>query len=116
MLASIGVGKVEATATSAILQWIYRDGAGRVGHIWFAWGQGTKLDTNCKTWRLMADLLNDVALTLEYLSPLFGPSMFTSVACVASVMKSVVGVAGGATRAALTQHQARRNNMAGGDV
>ncbi len=28
-------------------------------------------------------------------------------------MKAVVGVAGGATRAALTQHQARRNNMAG---
>ena len=28
------------------------------------------------------------------------------------VWKAVVGVAGGATRAALTQHQARRNNMA----
>ena len=28
-------------------------------------------------------------------------------------MKAIVGVAGGATRAALTQHQARRNNMAG---
>lgn len=26
--------------------------------------------------------------------------------------QSIVGVAGGATRAALTQHQARRNNMA----
>ena len=28
------------------------------------------------------------------------------------VQQSIVGVAGGATRAALTQHQARRNNMA----
>ena len=27
-------------------------------------------------------------------------------------MQSIVGVAGGATRAALTQHQARRDNMA----
>jgi len=27
-------------------------------------------------------------------------------------VQAVVGVAGGATRAALTQHQARRNNMA----
>ena len=27
-------------------------------------------------------------------------------------LQAVVGVAGGATRAALTQHQARRNNMA----
>jgi hypothetical protein len=27
-------------------------------------------------------------------------------------LKSIVGVAGGATRAAFTQHQARRDNMA----
>jgi len=27
-------------------------------------------------------------------------------------LQSIVGVSGGATRAALTQHQARRNNMA----
>lgn len=27
-------------------------------------------------------------------------------------MQSIVGVAGGATRAAMTQHQARRDNMA----
>ena len=27
-------------------------------------------------------------------------------------LQAIVGVAGGATRAALTQHQARRNNMA----
>lgn len=30
-----------------------------------------------------------------------------------AVLNSLVGVAGGATRAALTEHQARRNNMAG---
>jgi Vitamin B6 photo-protection and homoeostasis len=29
-----------------------------------------------------------------------------------TVLQSIVGVAGGATRAALTEHQARRNNMA----
>jgi hypothetical protein len=29
----------------------------------------------------------------------------TSILCVAGVAKSIVGVAGGATRAALTQHQ-----------
>jgi hypothetical protein len=28
------------------------------------------------------------------------------------LLESIVGVSGGATRAALTQHQARRNNMA----
>lgn len=34
------------------------------------------------------------------------------VLCVSSVARALVGVAGGATRAAITQHQARRNNAA----
>lgn len=50
-------------------------------------------------------------MTLELLSPIF-PQFFLFVACLGSLAKAVVGVAGGATRAAFTQHQARRNNMA----
>lgn len=79
----------------------------------------------------MADILNDVALFLELLAPLF-PFMFMMIICAASAAKvnkfsqcacflsctdcatvqAIVGVAGGATRAALVQHQARRDNMA----
>jgi hypothetical protein len=83
----------------------------RVGRIWFTWVQGSNLDCNAKTWRLMADILNDIALFLEILIGVF-PMYFLLLASVAGVLKSIVGVAGGATRAALTQHQARRNNMA----
>lgn len=38
--------------------------------------------------------------------------LFSMVLCVFVSPQSIVGVAGGATRAALTVHQARRNNMA----
>ncbi|XP_068509446.1 RUS family member 1 isoform X2 [Syngnathus scovelli] len=61
--------------------------------------------------RLFADILNDVAMFMEILAPFF-PAWFTLIACTSGLFKAVVGVAGGATRAALTVHQARRDNMA----
>uniref|UniRef100_A0A4W5LX04 RUS family member 1 n=1 Tax=Hucho hucho TaxID=62062 RepID=A0A4W5LX04_9TELE len=65
-----------------------------------------KLDSEAKKWRLVADVLNDIAIFMEILAPNF-PMCFTLIVC-----SSIVGVAGGATRAALTVHQARRDNMA----
>ncbi|KAM6905128.1 RUS family member 1 [Xenentodon cancila] len=82
-----------------------------LGRILFAWRKGTKLDSEAKKWRLFADVLNDTAMFMEILAPYF-PACFTLIVCTAGVFKSVVGVAGGATRAALTVHQARRDNMA----
>ncbi|XP_063807769.1 RUS family member 1, partial [Pseudophryne corroboree] len=82
-----------------------------VGRILFAWMKGSRLDCDAKRWRLFADVLNDVAIFMEILAPVF-PSCFTLTVCVAGVFKCIVGVAGGATRAALTVHQARRDNMA----
>uniref|UniRef100_A0A3B3TFU6 RUS family member 1 n=1 Tax=Paramormyrops kingsleyae TaxID=1676925 RepID=A0A3B3TFU6_9TELE len=61
--------------------------------------------------RLVADVLNDIAMFMEILAPSF-PACFTFIVCIAGILKSIVGVAGGATRAALTLHQARRDNMA----
>uniref|UniRef100_A0A1I8FTF8 SSD domain-containing protein n=1 Tax=Macrostomum lignano TaxID=282301 RepID=A0A1I8FTF8_9PLAT len=67
-------------------------------------------------YRLLADVLNDLAILMQLLCPLAGPPGSPTVAavlCVASVLLSLVGVCGGATRAALTMHQgARRHNMA----
>ncbi|XP_054615927.1 RUS1 family protein C16orf58 homolog [Dunckerocampus dactyliophorus] len=57
------------------------------------------------------DVLNDIAMFMEVLAPFF-PAWFTMIVCTSGIFKSVVGVAGGATRAALTVHQARRDNMA----
>ncbi|KAM3597557.1 uncharacterized protein V6R79_006059 [Siganus canaliculatus] len=82
-----------------------------LGRILFAWQKGSKLDSEAKKWRLFADVLNDIAMFMEILAPYF-PACFTLIVCTAGIFKSIVGVAGGATRAALTVHQARRDNMA----
>uniref|UniRef100_A0A7N8WKY8 RUS family member 1 n=1 Tax=Mastacembelus armatus TaxID=205130 RepID=A0A7N8WKY8_9TELE len=110
-LKGVGVGNQEATVAAATVTWLLRDGAGMLGRILFAWQKGTKLDSEAKKWRLFADVLNDIALFMEILAPYF-PACFTLIVCTAGIFKSIVGVAGGATRAALTVHQARRDNMA----
>ena len=60
----------------------------------------------------MADILNDGAMLLELISPAF-PGLFLPIVCCSSVLRAIVGVAGGCTRAALTQHQAKMDNAGG---
>ncbi|XP_020669194.3 RUS family member 1 isoform X1 [Pogona vitticeps] len=111
VLKGVGVGDESSTVTAATVTWILKDGTGMLGRILFAWSKGSKLDCDAKRWRLFADMLNDVAILMEILAPAF-PACFTFIVCLSGFFKCIVGVAGGATRAALTMHQARRDNMA----
>ncbi|KZC09706.1 PREDICTED: RUS1 family protein C16orf58 homolog [Dufourea novaeangliae] len=111
IMQGVGVGEAAATPLAAAITWILKDGTGMVGRIVFAWLHGTDLDGQCKKWRLFADILNDLAMGIELLLPYFSPYSLV-ILCISTTMKSIVGVAGGATRAALTQHQALQNNLA----
>ncbi|XP_072452935.1 RUS family member 1 isoform X1 [Notamacropus eugenii] len=111
VLQGVGVGNAAASVSAATITWLLKDGTGMLGRIGFAWLMGSRLDCEAKKWRLFADVLNDAAMFLEIVAPAF-PSYFTLIVCVSSLAKCIVGVAGGATRAALTMHQARRDNMA----
>ena len=111
ILTGVGVGDSAATPTSAVLQYITRDVTGMAGRILFAWHKASSLDRNAKSWRLAADVMNDLAMFVELLSPLF-PALFLWLACAGSLLRSLVGVAGAATRTALTMHQARAGNIA----
>lgn len=111
ILTGVGVGDSAATPTSAVLQYITRDVTGMAGRILFAWHKASSLDRNSKSWRLAADVMNDLAMFVELLSPLF-PLLFLWLACAGSLLRSLVGVAGAATRTALTMHQARAGNIA----
>lgn len=111
VLKGAGVGDESATPLAATITWLMKDGTSMIGRIAFAWLQGTKLDSDCKKWRLFADIMNDIATFLDLLSAYF-QNNFTLIVCLSGLIKSIVGVAGGSTRAALTQHQARKNNMA----
>ncbi|CAI7733709.1 unnamed protein product, partial [Closterium sp. NIES-54] len=50
-------------------------------------------------------------MLLDLLSPLV-PSAFLPLLCLGSISRAITGTASGATRAALTQHFAKRQNAA----
>ena len=77
LMKGLGVGSAEKTALGATLQWVLRDGAGMLGGLAFTTLASTDFDTNVKTWRLFADGINDVALTLDLAAPLFPAEYFT---------------------------------------
>ncbi|KAK1374475.1 Root UVB sensitive [Heracleum sosnowskyi] len=111
LLSAIGVGEKTATVIGATFQWFLRDLSGMLGGILFTFYQGSNLDSNAKMWRLVADLMNDLGMLMDLVSPLF-PSAFVFIVCIGSLSRSFTGVASGATRAALTQHFALQNNAA----
>eukprot|EP00667_Euglena_gracilis_P010847 EG_transcript_11055 len=111
VLTGVGVGDAAATAASATVQWVLRDGLGMFGGMLFAWHRAHQFGANVKQWRFFADCINDVGLTLDLISPLF-PDHFLLLVCLGSVCRSMCGVAAGATRPGISLHFARRHNLA----
>lgn len=56
--------------------------------------------------------MNDIAMAIELLLIPYCSQYSVYILCLTTMIKSIVGVAGGATRAAMTLHHAIRNNMA----
>lgn len=85
----------------------------------FAFSEGTRLNRAtarnlCSNvqWRMFADVINDIGLTLELVSPLF-PTYFIYIACAGTICKTLCGIAAGSTRSAISAHFAKRDNLAG---
>lgn len=89
ILKSVGVGDPTATPLAAATTWIFKDGTGMFGSIIFAWWKGTDFDSNCKKWRLFADILNDSAMFIEMLLPSLPNT--TYFLCLTTAMKAGVG-------------------------
>ncbi|KAI1285687.1 Protein root UVB sensitive 3 [Halotydeus destructor] len=111
VLISVGVGNSKATVASATIAWLFKDASGMFGGMLFAYFKGSRLDSECKKWRLFADIVNDVNAVINLISPLF-PSLFPVIQIISGLTLSMVGAAGGSTRAALAFHQARKDNVA----
>ena len=113
VLTAAGVGDAEATAMSAAMTWAMRDGMGMMGGLLFSYFASSHFDSAVKEYRLFADVINDVGLTLDMLAPFAGGrdrALF--VASLASAFKVMCGVSAGATKGSITHHFAVRGNMA----
>lgn len=110
-LQGIGVGSAVATPAAAVLTFFFRDIIGLLTGVLFAAAQSRSFDANAKQWRFTADVANDIGLLVDLAAPAV-PAAFLPLACLGAICRTITGVAGGATRMALTSHFALQDNAA----
>lgn len=104
VLQGSGVGSAEASALSAALVWTCRDGSGMLGSLVFAYNFAESFETYAKEWRLVADILNNVALTLDLVSSYFPEHIFLAATSASTICKACCGLCAGATKARISSH------------
>jgi hypothetical protein len=122
ILESAGVGNAQATALSAAMAWATRDGIGMVGGLCFSFFASDLFDSHVKEFRLFADIVNDIGLTLDMLAPymtlyyLDDPTKAQSytlyILSLSTICKTMCGMAAGSTKGRITQHFSKHGNMA----
>lgn len=114
ILAGAGVGSASITPLAAAFAWTARDGVAIVGSLFFAYHFSDLFECNLKEWRLFADVLNNVGLTLDLFTGLLPTRYFLIISGLSSLSKSLCGLVAGATKARISQHFARAGSL--GDV
>ncbi|XP_037491180.1 protein root UVB sensitive 6 isoform X3 [Jatropha curcas] len=112
LLSSVGVSKSKAIPGAVAINWILKDGAGRVGKMLFA-RQGKKFDYDLKQLRFAGDLLMELGAGVE-LATAAVPHLFLPLACAANVAKNVAAVTSTSTRTPIYKAFAKGENI--GDV
>ncbi|KAG0463350.1 hypothetical protein HPP92_018854 [Vanilla planifolia] len=112
LLCSVGASKTAATSGAVALNWILKDGAGRVGKMLYS-RQGKKFDYDLKQLRFAGDLLMEFGAGLELATAAL-PHLFLPLACMANVAKNVGAVTSTSTRTPIYKAYARGENI--GDV
>jgi hypothetical protein len=83
-----------------------------IGGLLFSYMASSNFDSHVKEYRLFADVMNDVFLTLDMLAPYFEGDSKLLVLGFATLCRVMCGMAAGATKGAITQHFAIKGNMA----
>jgi len=117
VLQGFGVGDPTATPTRALLLTVLQDVFSRLTTILSAHFLGSSLYPEAKTYRLLADILNDTSVILDTISPLFAsfslPSLRVGSLCLSAVFRSLCGISAGGSKAAITMHFATPVNGKG---
>ena len=132
VLSATGVGDAQATAMSAAMTWAVRDGLGMIGGLLFSYICSSHFDAHVKEFRLLADVLNDIGMTIDMALPFllsqtwmtfplttsypaiseYLPSSYLILTSTSTLCKVACGMAAGATKGNITDHFAICGNRA----
>eukprot|EP00890_Picochlorum_soloecismus_P000536 jgi/Picsp_1/1483/NSC_04961-R1_protein len=111
LLLAIGIGAKKSLPSAAAINWVLKDGLGRLGRLTVATKFGESFDADLKRFRFSSSLLYAGALSLDYLTPL-APAHFLPMAALANVGKSVGLTTYIATQPAFHKSFAKSENIA----
>ncbi|KAL3944783.1 MAG: hypothetical protein SGBAC_001154 [Bacillariaceae sp.] len=111
VLEGVGVGREGATAISALMNYLIRDGCGMAANLLFTSGWSTRFRTDIKRWRLFADTILDVGITCEVAAVLVPQAFFLPMISMGNICKSICGVAAGACGGAINLHWAKGSDI-----
>ncbi|KAJ0967588.1 hypothetical protein J5N97_024505 [Dioscorea zingiberensis] len=107
LLFAAGLRPTPAQATA--VSWILKDGMQHAGKL-ICSSMGASMDSEPKSWRILADVLYDLGTGLEVLSPLC-PHLFLEVAGLGNFAKGMAVVAARATRLPIYSSFAKEGNL-----
>lgn len=111
VLEGVGVGREGATALSALMNFIVRDGCGMAATLLFTSVAASRFKADIKRWRLFADIMVDIGITLEVAAAQVPTSFFLPMICVGNACKAICGVAAGACGGAINLHWATGSDI-----
>ncbi len=83
-----------------------------IGGLLFSYYTSSYFDSHVKEFRLFADIVNDIGLTLDMITPYIPKSYLLCVSVMATLCRTLCGISAGATKGSITQHFAIHSNMA----
>lgn len=78
----------------------------------FSYRTSSLFDSYVKEFRLFADIINDVGLTLDMVAPYVSTDHVLYITSMGTICKVMCGIAAGATKGSITHHFCLRGNMA----
>ncbi|KAG9455065.1 hypothetical protein H6P81_007969 [Aristolochia fimbriata] len=110
MFRAIGFGSHRALSSAAALNWVLKDGLGRLSRCIYTASLGSAFDTNLKMVRFSTSILFSLSIGVELLTPTF-PQHFLLLATIANIAKSISLAAYLATGSAIHRSFAVADNL-----
>ncbi len=111
MLLAVGLGATRALPAAAALNWVLKDGLGRVGKLAVATKFGRTFDSDVKRARFSSSVAYDLAALVEMVTP-WAPRHFLALATAANICKSMGVTTAVAVRAPIQRSFALEENLA----